>query len=100
MEEIYIGCDHDLEYTRARAGGSYLNSGTVTYTITTEAGAAVTSGTLSYVAGSNGKYAGVVDGDDLASLTENAVYIRTITYTDADDGDDKRVTRLVAKYRT
>lgn len=85
MEPLYIYEDLYVEFlnTRDSADDSYLNSGTCTYTlyaVTTVSGAEVETavssgtGTLSYVAASNGIYRGTIESTITATLTVGAKY--------------------------
>ena len=62
---------------------TYLNSATVTYSITDAAGTAVSggTGTLSYVSASNGNYEGTIESSVLttANFTEGRTYLVDIT---------------------
>ncbi|TXH99564.1 MAG: hypothetical protein E6Q76_19645 [Rhizobium sp.] len=88
---LYIG--EDMTVTWSGASGTdgsdgsteYLNAATVTYAIKTVAGASVSGGTgsLSYIAGSNGDYIGVIESTVTAGLTPGARYI--IEYTLVED---------------
>lgn len=98
MEPIYIGCDHRLSYSYARADGVYLNDGTCTYTLALDDDI-VASGSLTYVTGSRGVYRATIDAADLADLTLGATYTVVITFTDGDDNDDERTLSYVATRR-
>lgn len=79
MRYATIGGDftHELRGVRDAATGSYLNSATITYTIRlAEDDSAVAGGTgsLSYVAASDGIYRGVTESTVTATLTAHAIY--------------------------
>lgn len=100
---IYIGADMDVTYSGARIASTdaYLNTGTCTYALKTSSGAAVSggTGTLSYVASSDGDYAGVIDTIVTAALTEGSNYLLDITFVDGAYNDFRRI-RLRAVYRS
>lgn len=101
-EYIPIGGDCDVTYDGAqpRTGGSYLNSGTCTYALKDADGNAVASGTgtLSYVAASDGNYLGVIDAAVTATLTPDAWYYVEITFSQGGYNDFRRLKRQ-ARYR-
>lgn len=80
---IYIRNDNDI-YLKglkdSRPGGGYLNAATVAYDLRTAkypSGSSAATGTLTYVAGSNGCYVGGIDKS--ISLTEGTEYWLRIT---------------------
>lgn len=94
-EALIIGADNPVELDRlfdawdaANIDGSkkWINDATVTFTLKSGsyAGSTIASGTLSYVAGSNGKYRGVIE-DDVA-LIDGTTYYEEVT---ADCGADR-----------
>jgi len=97
---IYIGCDNLIKYTGAKDSdsGTYLNTGTCSYTLTDSAGATIGSGTLSYVAASNGNYEAIVDAVVAALLEDGAIYTLTVTFVQG-NYDDKRQLAVSAAYR-
>ena len=62
---LYLQADNNIKITGLSDAdtAAYLNSATVTYAIKNEAGSTITgaTGTLDYIAASNGNYLGVVD---------------------------------------
>ena len=98
--EIFIGADFDLGYEGAQAALSeaYLNSGTCTYQLKSSAGTVVGSGTLSYVAASDGNYRGTIESTVTATLTEDSLYYLEITFADSGYNDFRRF-QLRAAYR-
>lgn len=84
---IYIGEDLTLTFTGAsvtvQGSTSYLNSATVTYAVKDATGTAVSgaTGTLTYVAASNGNYEGTLESSVTtpANFTEGGTYI--VEYT-------------------
>lgn len=99
VDTIFVGADFDVDYALARTrAGTYLNSGTCTYTLVDSDASSLDSGTLSYVSGSNGKYTGVIASTVTAALTIDALYTLTITFNQG-DYDDRRVFTLTAKQR-
>jgi len=94
MKPLYINADQDLFLVGARlADGTFLNSATVTWAVYTAAGSAVSgaTGTLSYVSGSDGNYAGVIASTVNASFTENAKYTLIITLVQGGYNDERRI---------
>lgn len=97
---IYIAADRTVTYSGASAGGSYLNSATVTYslkdaTLTTVSGG---TGTLSYVAASNGNYSGTIESTVTSTLTAGEKYYLDITLVSGSYDDFRRL-ELYAEYR-
>ena len=84
---LYIGEDMNVTWDAASvtvAGTTtYLNSATVTYSITDAAGTAVSgaTGTLSYVAASSGDYEGTIESTVLtaSNFTVGRTYLLDIT---------------------
>ena len=84
---LYLNEDMNVTWDAASvtvAGTTtYLNSATVTYSITDAAGTAVSggTGTLSYVAASSGDYEGTIESSVLTSsnFTEGRTYLIDIT---------------------
>lgn len=100
-EPIYIGCDHNVTLTGMRdaATGAYLNTGTATWTLKDASGTQISTGSLSYVAASNGNYLGVIESTDQGSgLTELATYYVYIAFTQGNYDDERRLT-CEARYR-
>lgn len=102
MEAIFIGCNHRVQYHRARSGVTAINDGTCTYSLALDGGAEVTSGTVDYVTDSRGDYESVIDSADLADLTEGATYVLTIEFTlsGSAEPDDVRTIPYRATRRT
>jgi hypothetical protein len=78
MTDVIIGDDFTLRINGARdpdaAAGVYLTTATVTYTLYTAAGVSVTTGSLPYVAASNGNYRGVIESTVTSTLTSGGLY--------------------------
>lgn len=98
---LYINADSTLSLTGLSAGGSYLNSATVTYAIYTAAGEAVSGGTgsYSYTAASNGDYTATVESTVTADLTDGAMYTVRVTISSGAYNDHRRIPHR-ACYRT
>lgn len=77
MDYLYKNNDHDVEWRGALARGQYLNSATVTYTLTGPGVSA--SGSVPYVADSNGDYLGTVESTDLTGVVVGETYTMTLT---------------------
>lgn len=102
MSAIYIGCDHDVSYAGASkaSDGSYLNSGTCTYTLKkAQDGTTVGSGTLTYVTASDGDYTGTIESTVTSSLVAGVKYNLDVTFVKAGYNDMRREV-LTAAYRT
>lgn len=97
---VYIGCDFNARYRGAQDAVSlaYLNTGTCTYSLQSLDGTILDSGSLAYVAASNGDYLGVIDAAVTALLTVGASYKLVITFVQG-NYDDKQVLTLWANYR-
>lgn len=99
-EFIYIGSDHNVEYTKARnpRTGEYLNTGTCTYELVSAADpdTVLASGTLSYEAESDGDYFGVIDSTETVLLVEGKLYFVNITFAQGEFNDYRRLRRNAA----
>lgn len=97
---LYIGADHDvtLEGLSAAATATYLNAATVTWNLKDRFNESVTTGTLDYVAASNGNYAGIIQSTITSALTPGALYYLEVTSSEGTYQDFRRE-QLVAKYR-
>lgn len=106
MDYLYLNCDHHVTLTGLsdEDSGSYLNSATVTYAVKNEDGATITGGTgsLSYVAASNGNYLGTIDSTALVTnsavpLTEFESATVVITITSGGYNDERTLEFEVRK---
>ena len=99
---LFIGCDENVSYAGASDAitGTYLNTGTCTYSLQTVATPPVVidSGTLSYVAASNGNYLGIIDAAITGALTNGQTYNVVVTFAQGNYNDQQRVQEL-AGYR-
>jgi hypothetical protein len=79
LEVLAINSDNlvRLDGLTNASSAAYINNATVTYALLDNTGATVTSGSLSYVAASNGRYEGTVAYT--ISLTLNAFYTLQVT---------------------
>jgi len=97
---IWFDADNDVTWTGAYAGGAYLNTATVTWSLKaqdsgeTELG----TGTCTYVAASNGNYLGTIDEDTTDGLTENTKYWLDVTLVQG-GYEDRRRDQVVCMYR-
>jgi hypothetical protein len=100
ISALFIGADMNVSYSGASIAstGAYLNSGTCTYVLRDEDGATVGTGTLPYVAASDGEYAGVIQSTVTATLDEDAAYTLTITFVSGSYNDERDIP-LRAAYR-
>lgn len=97
---LYIGADHTLTLTGMSDGANYLNAATTkSWSLKlASTGAEVASGSLAYVAASNGNYSGELPSTETADLTEDTEYWIDITFVEGSFNDFRRLVR-VAKYR-
>jgi hypothetical protein len=101
IDPLFIGADMNVYYDGASVAstGSYLNAGTCTYALKNAAGTSVGTGTLSYVASSNGNYRGTIESTVTANLSEDAEYFLEITFAETPYNDFRRIA-MRAAYRT
>lgn len=98
--ELHVGEDNLIEWLSMQdaADDSYINDATVTATLKDPAGAAVTNASnisLSYVAGSNGDYQGVIPEN--AALVRRKEYFLEVTAVSAGRNGFRRI-RCLADY--
>lgn len=84
ISPLYIGNDLDLTATgmSIASTGAYLNAATVTWSLTDAEGTEFGTGTLSYVADSDGDYAGVVESTVTSELEDGGEYVLTVTFAE------------------
>lgn len=101
VSALFIGADVDIKYEGAvpENGGAYLNAGTCTWVLKNASGATVGSGSLAYVASSNGNYLGTIQSTTTSTLTVDDPYTLTITFSQG-DYNDQRTIPMRAAYRT
>lgn len=89
-----------LHYVTDAGVTTYLNAATITYALKTAAGVTVVggTGTLSYVAASDGNYTAVIDKAVTVLLTENRKYVLWVPIAEG-GRDGYRRLELYAKYR-
>ena len=102
---LYIGEDFrvtltGLSYTTDAGAVAYLNAATVTYALKSAAGAAIAGGTgsLSYVAASNGNYAATGNKAVTLLLSDGALYFLEVTIAEGGRDGFRRLA-LRALYR-
>jgi hypothetical protein len=96
---IYFNCDHTVTVTGLRVGSAtYLNDATVTYALKTASGTSVSTGTLTYVAASNGNYSGSIESSVTGTLTVGAMYVLEVTAVESPYDDFRRL-ELWCSYR-
>lgn len=104
---LAVGSDLNVTWDGATApAGTYLNAATVTYALTLADGAtqatctavAGGTGTLSYVAASNGNYLGVIESTVSALLAAGTLYYIWLTFVQGAYNDLRRV-EAYAQYR-
>lgn len=97
---LYVGEDMAIQMIGLRDAitGSYVNDATMTYTLKTAAGVAVTGASaisMAYVAASDGNYRGTMDAAVSGTLTNETVYYLEITVS----GSVFRRIKCKAEYR-
>lgn len=100
VRTIYVAQDNLLraDSLRLATTGAYVNSGTVTWQVKTAAGVLLASGSLAYVAASNGRWQGTLDAADAALLTAGETYYLEIRIGDGAGSDGFRRCQLLAAY--
>jgi len=96
---MHPGSDETLTLTGLSAGGSALNSATVTYAIKDSAGTAVAggSGTMT-AAGSGGNYSAAVESTVTSLLTPGGTYYCEHTVASGSYNDFRKI-RVYVEYR-
>jgi hypothetical protein len=97
---LYIGEDLAIQMTGLKNAitDAYVNDATMTYTLKTAAGVAVTGASaisMPYVAASDGNYRGTMDSSVSGTLTNDTVYYLEISVS----GSVFRRISCVAQYR-
>jgi hypothetical protein len=104
-EQMFLKCDNNIKYAGASDAdtAAYLNSLTVTYAITNEAGTTITNatGSLTYQTASNGNYLGTVDAavmvlNSAVPFTMTGTFFLEITATGGGYDDFRRIPFQVA----
>jgi len=94
-QPLYISADNLVEWDgmKRASDSSYINDATVTYALLNSALVAVSGGTgsLGYVAASNGKYQGTIESTVAALLTNGARYFLDVTSTSGTLNDFRRI---------
>lgn len=109
-DSIYVGSDNDVNVKgvcKARTPTTPVNDATVTFALyTSEANAlgetsaiSGTSGTCSYVSGSNGNYLGAIADNQSSLLTIGTVYWLGVKVVTQDGMTDRRAIPYVARGR-
>jgi hypothetical protein len=97
---LYIGSDNLVEWDGLYDNvlAAYINDATVAFALKPAAGGAnVASGSMAYVASSDGLYRGTIE--DGTTLTAGTKYALEVTATASGDRVDFRRIEYVAKYR-
>lgn len=109
-DSLFVGSDNSIWLRGLQADdalGTYISTATVTFSLHTTQAAAIagtgaisdTSGTASYVTGSNGDYRGILDDAATVGLTIGTKYYLRI-HVDAGSGKkDLRVLEYTARVR-
>jgi hypothetical protein len=105
-ESLFLSTDHHIKVTglQDEDSAAYLNAATITYAVKNEDGDTITGGTgsLSYVAASNGNYLGVIQSTVLVTnsavpLTEFEEATVVVTISQGDYNDETTLTFEVRK---
>lgn len=99
---LYIGAAMDLNYSGAEfaQSGAIINNGNCTWELADAGGTVIGSGSLVYVAASDGDYYGQMPASVTSVLTLDAPYTLTILFSVSGTEGDERVLSLRAAYRT
>lgn len=97
LDKIFIGEPRDVSLTglKRRSTDTYKNDATITWALKELDGTSIATGSLSYVAASDGDYLGVIPANVTDDLEEGVEYI--VEWFGADI-TDRRLTP-VAEYR-
>lgn len=103
---LYINSDNliEIDLLKLVLAGTYVNSGTVSWELQERDGTLITSGSLTYVTSSTGRWVGVIDKSDVLSVAKGGIIVEGTSYyleVTIDNGsgvDDFRRIELVAKY--
>jgi hypothetical protein len=97
---LRIGEDNTFTWSGAvhTSTGLYVNSGTGSWELKSASNLSLKTGTLSYVAASNGDWRGTLDKVDAAGLTEGGRYYLELTLSDGAGADGFRRLTCVAWY--
>lgn len=88
-----------LDKAKLASDGSYVNSGSGTWELfDTDGTTSLASGSLSYVASSNGRWHGTIPSTITEDLAEGSIYKLTITFTNGLGADAYRVIYYEAGY--
>lgn len=101
-QTLYINADNLIRYDRARLASTdaYVNAGTSTWTLRDAALASLATGSLAYVASTNGRWHGAIDKTDTDTLTEGETYYVDITLDNGSGAEDFRRVECVAAYHS
>lgn len=81
MEPLPINSDYLLMLSGLSAGGVALNAATVSYALKNAAGTTIGSGSLAYLAATDGDYSATVPASTTALLVEGQLYTFFVTIT-------------------
>lgn len=102
VEDLYIGCDHELKFDKARnRAGEYINAATASWQVKKKhGGTVISSGEFPYVVDSDGQYLVTIDKDDITGVVEGEIYFVDVTFTGT-DGEEAFFRKVVkAVYRS
>jgi hypothetical protein len=102
-QQIFIGVAHRETVTGFRNvdTGAYINDAVVSWSVMDAAGTPLTSatGTMSYVAASNGNYTAVVPASVTSQMTQHAEYLLVLVFVVGGVQVDQRTVTLTAARR-
>lgn len=99
-QTILINEDNHIRWEKARkaSDNTYVNSGSGTWSLKDSDDVELATGSLSYVASSNGRWHGTISQDDTADLTEGTTYFLEVSLTDGAGADAFRRVEVIAGY--
>ena len=100
VQSIHINEDNLVQWKRAKlqTNGTFVNSGTGSWSLKDPDGNELATGALSYVTGTNGTWQGTIDQLDVADLSEGTPYYLEISLADNLGSDGFRRLQLIARY--
>jgi hypothetical protein len=94
---IYIAADMNVDYEGAQdADGNFLNAGTCTWTLYESDGTLIATGSLTYVAASDGDYRGVIQSTTTDDLEADVPYYVVVTFVEDGFNDSRRIDTFAA----
>ena len=87
-----------LDLAQLASTDAYVNAGTATWELKDDDDASLATGTLSYVAASDGRWQGAIDKDDVADVTVGGTYWLEVTIDNGSGAEGFRRIQLIAQY--